>query len=114
MDSQELDLFFEEYGSYLSADKIMYLKDKMKMMDKKRLYGIYTLKMTNPRYVFIVSVFPGIFGVDRFLIGDTHIGLLKLLTLGGCGILLVTDWLTIAETIRDLNFNVILEYLKGV
>ena len=114
MDSQELDLFFEEYGSYLSADKIMYLKDKMKMMDKKRLSGIYTLKMTNPRYVFIVSVFPGIFGVDRFLIGDKHIGLLKLLTLGGCGILLVTDWLTIAETVRDLNFNVILEYLKGV
>lgn len=39
MDSQELDLFFEEYGSYLSADKIMYLKDKMKMMDKKGCPG---------------------------------------------------------------------------
>ena len=46
-----------------------------------------------------------VLGIDRFMIGDTGMGILKLLTCGVCGILTVVDWFTISKKTKELNFN---------
>ena len=42
-----------------------------------------TNQMTEPTVAIILSIFLGVLGVDRFYIGDTGIGVGKLLTFGG-------------------------------
>ena len=44
----------------------------------------------------LISFFVGWFGIDRFYLGYTALGILKLITVGGCGIWYLVDLILIA------------------
>lgn len=53
---------------------------------------------------WLLSYFLGGFGIDRFYLGYTGLGIAKLLTLGGCGIWALVDWILImAGATKDSN-----------
>ena len=61
--------------------------------------------------MIIVSIFAGSLGIDRFMLGDTGYGVLKLLPAGGCGILTIIDWFKIQDLARQQNYTKLLQII---
>jgi len=58
--------------------------------------------------LLLLSLFLGYLGVDRFYVGKIGTGILKLLTLGGCGIWALIDFIFVCcGKFKDSNGNVI-------
>ncbi|MFH1613247.1 MAG: TM2 domain-containing protein [bacterium] len=53
-------------------------------------------KKVNWTTTLIVSIFLGGLGIDRFIMGHVGLGILKLLTAGGCGLWWLIDVILIA------------------
>ena len=54
----------------------------------------------------ILSILVGSLGVDRFYLGYTGLGVLKLITLGGCGVWQLIDIILIATgKLQDADGN---------
>ncbi len=53
-------------------------------------------KKVNWLAALLLSIFLGGLGVDRFIMGQVGIGILKLITFGGCGIWALIDIILIA------------------
>lgn len=97
MDNQKVDLFLTTNQKYFSADRIVYLKEKLLAADDSKLTVLQSVDLKDPTTILLVSIFVGVLGIDRFMIGDTGVGILKLLTGGVLGILAVIDWFTISK-----------------
>ena len=71
----------------------------------------FTNQMSEPTVAIILSIFLGVLGVDRFYIGDTGIGVGKLLTFGGCYIWWLIDIFLIIDATKQKNFERLSRYL---
>ena len=111
MDQQKLDMYIMTNQKYFPAEKIMYLKDKLAEMDDSKFSLVSTIEMKDPTTMLLISLFLGSLGIDRFMIGDTGMGILKLLTGGCCGILTIIDWFTITKKTKEVNFNKIMSLI---
>lgn len=70
-----------------------------------------TVDIKDSTTLLLISIFLGSLGIDRFMLGDTGMGILKLLTCGVCGILTIIDWFTVQKRTRELNYNNIMMIL---
>ncbi len=69
-------------------------------------YVSYEPKKREWLATLLFSFFLGGLGIDRFYLGYTGLGLLKLFTLGGCGIWSLIDFILIAfNKLKDANGN---------
>lgn len=111
MDQNKVDMYIMTNQKYFPAEKIMYIKEKLAAMDENKFAMISTIEMKDPTTILLVSIFLGTLGVDRFMLGDIGMGILKLLTCGVCGILTIIDWFTISKKTKELNFNNVMTML---
>ena len=111
MDQNKVDMYIMTNQKYFPAEKIMYIKEKLAAMDENKFAMISTIEMKDPTTILLVSIFLGTLGVDRFMLGDIGMGILKLLTCGVCGILTIIDWFTISKKAKELNFNNVMTML---
>lgn len=79
----------------------------MLAMDDSKSTMLFAQQFKDPTTSLIISIVAGAFGIDRFIIGDTGIGIGKLLTLGGCGIWTIVDWFMIQDATRQKNMEML-------
>jgi len=63
----------------------------------------YNSEKKDRTVALILSILFGCFGVDQFYVGDITLGILKLLTLGLCGIWAIIDWFLIMGAADEYN-----------
>lgn len=106
MNAEKINLFLMSNAKNFKSEQIPYIKARLEQLDDDKLMLLSSADFKNPTTMLIVSLLVGGLGVDRFMIGDTGMGVLKLLT-GGCfGILTIIDWCTIMNKTRDKNIEI--------
>ncbi|MDD7258702.1 MAG: TM2 domain-containing protein [Eubacteriales bacterium] len=111
LDQNKIDMYIMTNQKFFPEEKIVYLKDKLRTMDEEKFSLISTIEMKDPTTILLVSIFLGALGIDRFMLGDTGMGILKLLTCGCCGILTIIDWFTVSKKAKEANFNKLMSLL---
>jgi len=111
MDATRLDMFVMTNQKYLPAEKIVFIKEKMKNIDEERFALVSAVEFKDPTTILLVSLFLGGLGIDRFMLGETGMGILKLLTGGLCGILTIVDWFSVQKKAKESNFNKLMTIL---
>jgi TM2 domain-containing membrane protein YozV len=111
MDSQKVDMYILTNGKYFESQHIGQVRDQLLALDDSKWAMIQTLQLKDPQTALIISIFLGTYGIDRFFIGDTGMGVGKLLTCGGLGIWAIIDWFQIQGATRQKNFEKIQPFL---
>ena len=105
MDTNKIDMYVMTNAKYFPSEKIPYLKEKLYGIDDQKFMMLSTIDLKGPTTLLLLSIFLGSLGIDRFMLGDIGMGVLKLLTLGCCGILTIIDWFTVSKRAKEKNFS---------
>lgn len=92
MDEQTVEQYLLANQKFFPQEKILFLKEKLLNLNEKQFSLLYSMDLKDPLILLIVSIFLGNLGIDRFMLNDTTLGVLKLITCGGCGIWTIIDW----------------------
>ena len=105
MEQQKVDMYLAANAKYFEGHMIPQIHDMLVKADDSRYLMVQSLGLKDPTTILIVSlVAGGHLGIDRFIIGDTGLGIAKLLTCGGLGIWTIVDWFLIMGRTREVNF----------
>lgn len=106
---EKVKLYIKTYKEYFNKNDEQKLYKELVNKDDKTLIKIININLINPKKIKIYSILLGLFGIDRLIIKDYKIGILKLITLGLCGFLYVYDVLYLKEKIKKDNYKKIKE-----
>lgn len=105
MEQSRIDMFIAVMGNKFSGDKLMLVRNQLEKIDNSKLQVIESVNYKDPTTLLIVSILIGSLGIDRFMLGQTGMGIGKLLTCGGMGIWTIIDWFLIRDAAKELNFQ---------
>jgi TM2 domain-containing membrane protein YozV len=105
MDQNKIDMFIASMGTKFPSEKLMLIRNQLEKVDDNKLMVIQSIEYKDPTTLLIVSILIGSLGIDRFMLGQTGMGIGKLLTCGGVGIWTIIDWFLIKKATKELNYQ---------
>lgn len=103
MDGQKVDLFLMTNSKFFEGHQLPEIRQHLMEIQDERWPKFQMLQFKDPTTMLIVSFLGGALGIDRFMIGDTGLGIGKLLTCGGLGIWALIDLFLIMPATKEKN-----------
>lgn len=103
MDANKVDLFLMTNAKYFQAEYLGQIRERLLLLPDEKWTLLHTLQFKDPVVNLIVSIVGGEFGIDRMLVGDIGLGIVKLITCGGLGIWYIVDWFLIMKITKEKN-----------
>ena len=111
MEQQKVDMFMMMNNKYLPESQILFIRERLLAADDSKEGLLHAIQFKDPTISLVISLLTGQLGIDRFFIGDTGLGIGKLITCGGLGIWTIIDWFLIMNATREKNFERLLTIL---
>ena len=111
MDAQKVDMFIMSNSKFFESHQVGLIRERLLAIDDSKWAMISTIQFKEPTTILIVSILAGAIGIDRFMIGDTGLGIGKLLTCGGLGVWSIIDWFMIQKATREKNMQKVQQFL---
>lgn len=111
MEAQKVDMFIMANNKFFESHQMNMIRERLVAVDDSKWTMLSSIQFKDPTTSLIVSLLAGSLGVDRFLIGDSGLGVGKLLTCGGFGIWTIVDWFQIQKATKEKNLQKIQQFL---
>jgi TM2 domain-containing membrane protein YozV len=105
MEAQKVDMFIMSNSKFFESHQVPVIRERLISLDDSKWVAVQTIQFKDPTTSLIISILAGNLGIDRFMIGDTGLGIGKLLTCGGFGIWAIVDWFMIQPATREKNME---------
>ncbi len=105
MDTQKVDMFLMTNAKFFESHQVQLIRERLLNLDDSKWAMIQSVQLKDPTTMLIISLLGGGLGIDRFMIGDTGLGVGKLFTCGGLGIWTIVDWFMIMDATRQKNME---------
>ena len=111
MEQQKVDMFMMMNNKYLPESQILFIRERLLAADDSKEGLLHAIQFKDPTISLVLSLLTGQLGIDRFFIGDTGLGIGKLITCGGLGIWTIIDWFTVGGRTKKFNAEKILSQI---
>ena len=99
-------------ANFFPEGSVNELGSRLSNLSQNQFNAIQGIQLKDPMMMLLLSLFLGGWGVDRFLLKETGLGVVKLLTCGGCGIWTIIDWFLIMNKTREFNRQLVLDSIS--
>ena len=108
--------FVQQYimanAKFFPEGSVNELGARLSKLSQNQFNAIQGIQLKDPMIMLLLSLFLGGWGVDRFLLKEIGLGVVKLLTCGGCGIWTIIDWFLVMNKTREFNQKLVLDSLS--
>lgn len=109
--TDRVNLFMMMNSKYFESHHLGAIREKLLTIDESRWQAVEDLQFKDPTQTLIISLLGGMLGIDRFYLGETGLGIAKLLTCGGFHIWTIVDWFLIMGVAREKNMEMLQQVL---
>lgn len=106
MDQTKINVFLVTNKDKFTLQQWTVVKDELNKLSDEKAVQVIVTNYKSPSTMQAVAIFGGVFGIDRFLLGDIGFGILKFLSMACGGIIwVIIDIFTVKRRTYDYNFK---------
>lgn len=111
MEQKKIEMYLAQNADKFPHEKFMMIQEALAQLDDSKTMIVQTMELKDPTTLLILSILLGSIGVDRFMLGEVGMGILKLLTCGGFYIWWIIDMVNSKKMAQEYNYKKLVKTL---